>query len=190
MVLKPRRMLSACAALTGLLLMVQAVCCPAQARGLPAQEGIINFGKVSEHLYRGARPEADGLKNLQRLGVKTILDLRMPDKLSHAEMAAAQRAGLLYTNIPLHGMGRPTDGQIQTALALIENSSGAVFVHCEHGCDRTGTIIACYRIRHDHWTTDAAMQEAVKYGMSRFERGMKRYILDFARPAGNALASK
>src|SRR5690242_18031677 len=39
-------------------------------RGLPAQEGIVNFGKVSETLYRGAQPDEPGIQNLKRLGVK------------------------------------------------------------------------------------------------------------------------
>src|SRR5689334_9384351 len=49
------------------------------ARGLPAQEGIGNFGRISEHLYRGAQPDAEGMKSLKKLGVKLIVNLRMPD---------------------------------------------------------------------------------------------------------------
>jgi protein tyrosine/serine phosphatase len=55
-----------------------------------------------------------------------------------------------------------------------------VFIHCQHGCDRTGTIIACYRIKHEQWTRENAWQEAVRYGISRFERGMKSFVKDFA----------
>ena len=66
-------------------------------------------------------------------------------------------------------------------LALIDASPGPVFIHCQHGCDRTGTIVACYRMKHDQWTFEKAIAEANHYGLSMFERGMKRFIQDFGK---------
>jgi protein tyrosine/serine phosphatase len=63
---------------------------------------------------------------------------------------------------------------------LIETLPPPVFIHCKHGCDRTGTIIACYRIEHDHWSSQAALAEARRYGMSKLARGMRRFIIRFA----------
>jgi hypothetical protein len=34
--------------------------CVAGERGVPPQQGIANFGKVNDGLYRGAQPEAAG----------------------------------------------------------------------------------------------------------------------------------
>ena len=48
----------------------------ASERGLPAQEGIPNFGRIDQTNYRGAQPDAAAIKNLHRLGIKTIIDLR------------------------------------------------------------------------------------------------------------------
>jgi protein tyrosine phosphatase (PTP) superfamily phosphohydrolase (DUF442 family) len=154
----------------------------AEARGLPAQEGILNFGKVSEHLYRGAQPDAAAIKNLKKLGVGLIVNLRMPGEEWTEEAAEAQANGILYTNFPMSGAARPKEEQVREILALFDNFSGPVFVHCLHGCDRTGTIVACYRIQHDHWTTELAMREARKYGISRLEFLMKRFVLAFGRP--------
>jgi protein tyrosine/serine phosphatase len=154
-------------------------------RGVPAGEGIGNFGKVSDSLYRGAQPDEAGVKNLKSLGVKTIINLRLARGAEPAEAAQARANGILYTNIPFAGVGRPTDAEVAGVLALISNSPGPVFVHCEHGCDRTGTVIACYRIQHDHWSGDDALLEAEKFGLSRLERGMRHYIADFAASARN-----
>jgi protein tyrosine/serine phosphatase len=162
------------------LVLTLLVCFSGQ-RGLPPQEGILNFGKVSEVLYRGAQPDEAALKNLQRLGIKAIINLRMPGDVWKAEASAAQVHGIVYTNLPLRGLGRPADEQVKQVLALIETLPGPVFIHCEHGCDRTGTIVACYRIKHDQWTGAAALEEARKYGMSKWERGMRRFVLDFAK---------
>jgi protein tyrosine/serine phosphatase len=156
-------------------------------RGLPASEGILNFGKVSNTLFRGAQPDSDGIKNLAHLGVKTIINLRMPDDVWKPEASEAQANGILYTNVPLRGLGRPATGQITNLLALIQSLPGPVFIHCEHGCDRTGTIVACYRIQHDQWTMKDALLEANKYGLSRLERGMRKFIADFAKPPGKTL---
>ncbi len=159
----------------------------AGGRGLPVREGIRNFGQVNEHLYRGARPDTAAIHNLKRLGVGTIVNLCVPGELPGQEALDAQAHGITYTNVPLKGMGRPTEAQIQTVLAIIEGASGPVFIHCKHGCDRTGTIIACYRIRHDGWSNQDALKEAKKYGLSRFERGMKAAILAYTDPQTLAL---
>jgi len=160
--------------------------CKASERGVPAQRGILNFGKINDNLYRGAEPHAIGITNLQRLGIRTIIDLRMPSEVTKDEAPLARANGIACTNVPLRGVGRPTDEQVKTVLALIEAGPAPVFVHCVHGADRTGTIIACYRIQQDKWTGDAALQEAKRYGISWLEIGMKHYVADFAKQLARA----
>ena len=147
----------------------------------PKVAGITNFARVNDHLYRGAQPNADGIKSLARLGVKTIINLRMTNDVWSAEEAEARAAGITYTNVPMSGIGQPTDEQVLKVLSSIETAADPVFVHCQHGADRTGTIVACYRIRHDKWTSKQALQEAREHGMSPLEIGMKRYVADFAK---------
>jgi tyrosine-protein phosphatase SIW14 len=155
---------------------------PAAAqRGLPPSEGITNFGKINDRLYRGAQPDLAGISNLTRLGIKSIINLRMTDDVWKPEAAAASANGITYTNIPLYSLAPPTHAQVAALLALIETLPAPVFVHCQHGCDRTGTIIACYRIRHNGWPNQAALEEARKYGLSKYELGMIDYILDFGK---------
>jgi len=143
--------------------------------------GITNFVRVNNRLYRGAQPNGDGIKSLARLGVKTIINLRMTNDVWSAEEAEAQAAGITYTNVPMSGIGRPTDEQVTKVLSIIETGLHPVFVHCQHGADRTGTVIACYRIRHDKWTSKQALLEAKEYGMSPLEIGMKHYVVDFGK---------
>jgi protein tyrosine/serine phosphatase len=157
-------------------------------RGLPPSEGIPNFGKVNNSLYRGAQPDEIGMKGLQSLNIKTIINLRTAKGALKTEESQARACGISYTNVPLAGLGKPSDAEVAKILALIESSPGPVFVHCEHGCDRTGTIIACYRIQHDHWSGRDAMREAKKYGISMWEHGMRRYIENFAKAADKPTA--
>lgn len=52
-------------------------------------------------------------------------------------------------------------------------------MHCRRGADRTGTVIACFRIAHDGWSNRKALREAMSFGMSWLEFGMQRYVLAF-----------
>lgn len=148
----------------------------------PKEEVLPNFHQVNEHLYRGAQPSNGGMKELASLHIKTVINLRGEDESAREEETEAQAAGLRYFSEPLPGLGRPKDEQVEKVLAIINDSQNwPVFVHCHHGEDRTGTIIAIYRITHDGWTSEQAKKEAKKYGMSRFQFAMKDYISDYAR---------
>lgn len=141
-----------------------------------------NFRKVQEHLYRGAQPLTGGLKKLSEIGIKTVINLRGEDQGTRAEEAEAKTLGLRYYSVPMPGLSRPSDEQVKKVMALINDPENwPVFVHCKHGADRTGTVIACYRISKEGWTDERAINEARQNGMSWMEFGMRTYISDYAR---------
>jgi tyrosine-protein phosphatase SIW14 len=145
--------------------------------------GVPNFHQVNEHIYRGGQPSEEGWTGLAQLGVKTVIDLRLEDEHpTKMEAQAVQAAGMRYVNIPMHGVVAPSDQQIAQALALLDSDS-PVFMHCKRGADRTGTVIACYRMAHDRWDSERALKEAKSYGMSFLQFGMKHYVATFQAPA-------
>lgn len=148
---------------------------------LPAQAiGVANFHQVDPNIYRGAQPTPDGLKFLASIGVKTVVDLRHGEDHADAEQKTAEQLGLRYINVPMEGLSAPTDEQIAGLLKLLDAAdSGPVFVHCREGKDRTGTVVACYRIAHDHWSNDKALAEAKAYGMSPRQHPRQNFILHF-----------
>ena len=159
----------------------------------PNAPGVPNFHQVDAHIFRGGQPAGIGWKSLADLGIRLDVDLRPASEHPTArEEQAVQAAGMRYVNIPMKGLRAPSDREIAQALAILESSSQTpIFVHCRRGSDRTGTVIACYRIAHDHWQNDKALREARSYGMSRIERGMQHYVLNFKpakRSAGAAPA--
>ena len=153
--------------------------------GVPAYAGssvpgIDNFFQVNEHVYRGAQPTTAGFQSLAKMGVKTILNLREADERASAERQIVTAAGMRYVNVPMTGLTPPTPAEISTIMALLEDdSSGPVFVHCKRGADRTGAVIAAYRIDHDHWDNNRALQEAVSLKMSMFQFPRKNFIRAF-----------
>ncbi len=162
-----------------LALLVQPI---AFAQSAPQYKELPNFGQVDEHLYRGAQPRSGGIEKLASLGIKTIIDLRGASSRSRQEERQAKASGLNYHNIPMPGWGRPTNEQVARVMAIIdEPENQPVFVHCRRGSDRTGVIVACYRISHDDWKEDQVRAEASKYGMAWYQFWIKDYASDYYR---------
>jgi tyrosine-protein phosphatase SIW14 len=153
----------------------------------PTALGVSNFQQVNDRIYRGGQPPDSAFQFIARLGVKTVIDLRAESGQVAAEEKLVSAAGMRFVNIPMDDLGAPTDSQIAMALAVLtDDAASPVFVHCRRGADRTGTVIACYRIAFEHWRNRQALDEAKTHGLSIFERGMQRYILDFQAPASTA----
>jgi protein-tyrosine phosphatase len=80
----------------------------------------------------------------------------------------------------MRGMQVPSDAQMERALAVItDDAAGPVFVHCQRGADRTGVVLACYRVQHDGWGKKKALSEARKYGMSWYQIQLQYYVLRY-----------
>jgi len=139
-----------------------------------------NFYRVNERLYRGGQPSAEGFKRLSQLGIKTVLDLRDDDERARSEEAGARAAGLRYFNLPLGEFFRPSDKRVAEVMSIISSAQNhPVFVHCKRGSDRTGTIIAIYRIEYDGWTSEQAKHEAKRFGLGFWQIRMRDYIGDY-----------
>lgn len=145
----------------------------------PEAPGVPNFHQAGELIYRGGQPSDEGWLSLSKLGVRIVIDLRRDGEdgdhsLNH-EAETVKAAGMRYVSVPMNGWVAPTGDQIRQVLALL-NSGDPVFVHCRKGMDRTGTVVAAYRITHDRWPNRQALKEAESLGMGWTELGMKRYI--------------
>jgi protein tyrosine/serine phosphatase len=158
---------------------------PGLAQNEPRYPELPNFHKVDDTLFRGGQPRKGGMKRLSALGIKTVINLRGTDDRTRAEGVEAAREGLQYFNISMPELNRPSDEQVARVLAIINDPANQpVFIHCKRGSDRTGTIVACYRISKENWTDEQAIAEARRHGMSWIQFSMKDYISDFDRNGG------
>src|SRR6266403_492889 len=161
---------------------------PAIARtsfGAPAEKlkiaGVPNAGKISDVLFRGAQPSAQGLAELKKLGVTTIVDLRGNRGPVTREREQAESLGMHFIDIPVNGWSPPSNAQVAEFLELFQqNPTQKVFVHCYYGRDRTGVMVAAYRMTQQNWTPDQAVTEMYSFGFHSFlYPAMKSYVRRF-----------
>jgi len=153
-------------------------------------DGLPNFKVVDDHILRGGQPADAAFHKLAERGVKTVVDLRWIGEhdIPH-ERQIVETEGMRFISVPMRGLSAPTQDQISKVLSVLEDSnSWPVFIHCRRGSDRTGTVLACYRISHDHWQNQKALEEAKSNGLSSFERAMRSFIQHF-QPGPEALFS-
>ena len=144
--------------------------------------GLPNMGRVNDSLYRGAQPHNEGMQELKKLGITTIVDLRgeAPERRD-LEGQQAEALGIHFVSIPVSGWDAPTNEQVAQFLALFRNNpKERVFVHCRFGDDRTGVFVATYRMAYQGWPAQQAMNEMYFFGFNGFwHPSMKSFIRDF-----------
>jgi len=132
---------------------------------LRSSEGPVRFAQVTEQLYRGGQPTPAQVKLLHQLGVRTIVCLRSKNSDSLAEEQQARALGIRYVRLPFSALGTPDETLLQKIVDEVKAASGAVYVHCAAGRDRTSLIVALYRVWVQNWDPKVAWQrEAVDFG--------------------------
>jgi tyrosine-protein phosphatase SIW14 len=132
-------------------------------------DGLPNFGRVTEMLYRGGQPNAKGFANLQKMGIAVVVNLRDEPAETSKEKPQVESLGMKYVGIPWNGEGQPTNAQLVQFLDLLHaNPQTKIFVHCLRGADRTGVMIAAYRIALEHTSVPVAVSEMYQFHYWKF----------------------
>lgn len=136
------------------------------------------FHEVSPGLFRGGRPSQAGLERLASLGVKTIVNLEEYPEIVEQERAAAAALGMKMVWFPMKWEEYPRDDQIAQILALLRSGEpdASVYVHCFHGKDRTGLVVALHRVLAQGWEPAAAYREMLSLGFYTKYEELQRYF--------------
>lgn len=131
---------------------------------------LVNFGEVTPDLWRGAQPTAEGFRQLERAGIKTVVNLRS----DHDDLPLLEGTGLKYLRIPMRAWNpfQGKDGQLALVLITLERlladpACRPVFLHCGEGRDRTGYVLATWRRLVQGWDADDAIAEMFDYRFNR-----------------------
>jgi protein tyrosine/serine phosphatase len=136
------------------------------ATPLPDAAGLPNLHRVHAGLYRGAQPHDEGFDELKAMGIKTVVNLRT----FSSDRKACGRTGLDYEKIAMQAW-RDNDKDVVAFLRLaVDPERQPIFVHCLHGADRTGMVVAVYRVVVEGWTKDEALREMTLGGYGFHEQ--------------------
>ncbi len=141
-----------------------------------AIEDIPNLYCFGPGLYRGAQPTANGFEKLQTLGIKTIINLRS----FHSDKKEVLRLGISYEQIHMKAWHVEKEDVVRFLRIVTDSSCLPIFVYCHYGSDRTGLMVAVYRVVVTGWTKKQAIREMVEggYGFHPIWANLVRYILN------------
>jgi protein tyrosine/serine phosphatase len=137
--------------------------------------GVDNFAKVSAFLYRGAQPTAEGFAQIRKLGVRTVVNLRSV----HSDRDELKGLGLRYVHIACQAWHPEDEDVVRFLKVLSDPANHPVFVHCQEGADRTGCMVAAWRMFHDAWGLEAAVEELRTFGFHPIWSDITAYLRKF-----------
>jgi len=147
---------------------------------------IPHFEVVTEGvLYRSGQPNLGDLKRLRdRYGIRTVVNLRRLDEQTgrkgpslEEERREAERLGLRFIHFPMDIEQQVDQDTVRQWLDLIRQEAvRPILVHCKAGVERTGLLVALYRMEVEGWSPRRALDEAVHM---RFEPEEEKHVAEF-----------
>jgi protein tyrosine/serine phosphatase len=148
-----------------------------------ASPGLPNLHRVNATLYRSAQPTKEGFAFLDARTslsnadqpIKAIVSLRA---FNDDKPLVPESSGLRLEQIRFKTW-HPEDEDVVKFLRIATTPSlQPVLVHCQHGSDRTGTMVAIYRIAYEGWTKTQATDEMINggFGFHPMWQNLLRYI--------------
>lgn len=121
---------------------------------------------VDKSIWRGPHIDAG---YLYMRGFTATLDLESGRALTGDNSPLAEAVECFKHNIrvwphPLGTFFPPTLQELREGAAFLETFPGKIYVHCARGVDRTGMIVATYRILHQGWDRKRAIMEMLDDG--------------------------
>ncbi|WP_289044476.1 dual specificity protein phosphatase family protein [uncultured Olleya sp.] len=113
-----------------------------------------NLYRINDSIYRSEQPSKKGFIELDTSGIKTIVNLR---RLRN-DIKKAKGTDLQLEHIPL-ATKQITEQDIFEVIQHIDNAEKPLLIHCWHGSDRTGVMVAAYRIVIENWSKEKAIKE-------------------------------
>lgn len=137
-------------------------------------EGVSNLYRITPMLYRSEQPTPLGMRNLEKLGIRTVISLRRmnndEDEVRGTSLRT-ERVKIFTWNIK--------DQHVIEVMRILRNpENGPFLIHCQHGSDRTGLMSAMYRILEQDWSVDEALAELTGggYGYHSIWTNVLRYV--------------
>jgi len=138
--------------------------------------GLANVGRVAPGVLRGAQPGSDGYATLKAMGIKTVIDMRT----SESEQKQVEAAGMRTIAVPIEMSRKGLKEKVEQVVALMSDPANQpVYVHCRHGQDRTGIVVASYRMKQQGWSLADAEAEMQAFGFNDVWVNFRKFIRQY-----------
>jgi len=162
---------------------------------LPADPAFPNLQRVTPTLYRCAQPTEAGLRRLAEQRplepgarpVQTVVSLRLlhddelEDELEVGDDVDLRDGAPLRLERIHFKSWHPEDEDVVKFLRIATTPAlQPVLVHCRYGADRTGAMVAAYRIVVEGWTKEEAVREMTEggFGFHPVWNGLRDYLME------------
>jgi len=134
---------------------------------------VANLYLIEDGFYRGAQPTAEGFKELAKLGVKCVLSV------SGGDEPLVEKGSLRLFHVPMSAFGLRDDRVLAALKIMADPQNRPLMIHCQQGADRTGAMVALYRVVMQGWTADKAVEEMTRggYHHSALWKDLETYVL-------------
>ena len=132
---------------------------------------VVKFCEVKPNvLWRGSKPDNDAATWLINKGAKTIINLELLhddlDTIMQANVTKTSTYKIDYFRVktwePLYAVGQSiADEDVIHFLAIMRQAKQPVYVHCRAGENRTGVMVAAFKIILDGKTSDAEVAAVI-----------------------------
>ena len=134
------------------------------------------FKLLENGMLIGPQPNADNLRQARVEGIKTVIDLRMPNETSTPNAELVASSGLDYLNIPVNKAALSAD-QVDEFERVMRQMDGPFLIHCATGA-RAAVMLVLSQARQNRWTAQRTFQEARAIG---FDLENSQEFADFIR---------
>lgn len=143
--------------------------------GLP---GLMNVGRIAPGVFRGNQPQPEGYETLKKMGIRTVISFRA----RHGEKARVEAAGMRSIEIPISMLEKPRSSDIRKITGMMADPANQpLYVHCALGKDRTGIVVAAYRMDIDGWSLQDAIAEMRSFGFNGQWVHLKQVVTEYGR---------
>ena len=134
-----------------------------------------NLYKIEDGFYRGAQPTTTGFEELQALGVRAVLNLAG----GPGDVMLVPANSLKLFHVPMSAWGLNDELVLQALRVMADPSNRPLLIHCQHGSDRTGALVALYRVVVQGWSKQKAVLEMNQggYHHSGLFANLDRYVM-------------
>ena len=130
-----------------------------------------NFYQIDSLVYRSEQPRHRSMIELKQMGIMKIMNLRNFKK----DDWRSRGTNLKLEHIAINTWRMNKEELIRATKVLLQ-AHEPILVHCLHGSDRTGAVIACYRICKYNWPIEKAINEMVNGGYGFHKKTFQNII--------------